>query len=323
MTVARPGRSALAIIALCFVIAACASLFPDRYWLFETLSNLRVQFAFAGIVLSVALFVSRLRLLAMPTLALGALSATLALAPAPRQAIAAGGTPLRIMSVNINFQHHDTQRLVAIIKAAQPDILVLIEDAPEVRRDIAKRVGNLPYHAETGIDARAVSIDSRFPLVDVRAESTDYVAHILTARLALPTPEGARAILLIAAHPLVPLLAWKAEQRKKALEYMAERAGAAQIPVILAGDLNLTPHSPYFTRLERRGRLRDTASGRAPAPTWLSPVAPFGLRIDHVLVSPEIGVIARRVSPGFGSDHRGLIVDLALPPAVVPAGANF
>jgi len=310
--------------ALGYLALAAMSLFPHRYWAFETLSNLRVQFAWAGLLLAVLLLMLRPRLLALPVAVMGTFCAHLALSVAlpPRQPVAAAAAKLRVMTVNIDFVTHDADRLVAIIKAEHPDILVMEEDYPPVRRAIAERAGGFLYHAEAGIDPRAISIDSRYPLTDVHLESTDYVAHILTAKVAVPTAQGTAPVLVIATHPLAPIRRWKAAQRKKCLDYLGKRAGEAHVPVILLGDLNLTPHSPYFSALEIAGHLIDTAKGRAPDPTWLMPVIPFGLRIDHVLVSSGIAALGRHVTEGFGSDHRGVVVDLLIPPAVVPAGPN-
>jgi endonuclease/exonuclease/phosphatase family metal-dependent hydrolase len=38
------------------------------------------------------------------------------------------------------------------------------------------------------------------------------------------------------------------------------------------------------------------------------------VRPDHVLVSPEIAVTGYRLGDGRGSDHRPVVVDLAIPP---------
>ena len=314
-------RFGATLLALIFIAAMISSLFPGRYWVFESLSNLRVQFAWLGFIFALGLFALRLRLLALVSLLSGLFCTYLVLSipRPPHQPIATvTGTKLRVMTVNIDFTHHDADKLAQIIAADHPDVLVLIEDLPAVRRAIATRLGYLPYHAETGIDVRAISIDSRYPIKDARVESTDFVAHILTVTLLLPSASGTQKIKLIATHPLAPIRRWRAKQRKRALDHIAELASGAHRPVILMGDLNTTPHSPYFAELERSGQLVDTARSRSPAPTWIAPWIPLGLRVDHVLVSSEIRPVARHVSAGCGGDHRGLTVDLLVPPTVVP-----
>ncbi|MGH9280107.1 MAG: hypothetical protein ACRD12_18660, partial [Acidimicrobiales bacterium] len=49
-------------------------------------------------------------------------------------------------------------------------------------------------------------------------------------------------------------------------------------------------------------------------------VIPPLFRIDHVLVSPQIGVLDARVGVGRSSDHRPVIADLVIPASPSTAG---
>jgi vancomycin resistance protein VanJ len=84
-------------------------------------------------------------------------------------------------------------------------------------------------------------------------------------------------------------------------------------PVIVAGDLNADERSPVVRRLLATG-LRDAFSGSAVGYGYtlghdLRPGFSF-LRIDHVLVSQDIGV--QDCNPGGrdGSEHRPVLCDL-------------
>ncbi|HUG19157.1 MAG TPA: endonuclease/exonuclease/phosphatase family protein, partial [Planctomycetaceae bacterium] len=79
-------------------------------------------------------------------------------------------------------------------------------------------------------------------------------------------------------------------------------------PVIVAGDLNVSPWSPYFSKLTASGRLRDLRKGRGLINTW--PAHNFCTRtpIDHVLPSSEVAVHSLETLPeACGSDHFGLL----------------
>ncbi|MFO1217133.1 MAG: endonuclease/exonuclease/phosphatase family protein [Burkholderiaceae bacterium] len=94
-------------------------------------------------------------------------------------------------------------------------------------------------------------------------------------------------------------------------------AGSAR-PLIVAGDLNAPEHSPVIQQLMRRLELRDafSAAGTGFGYTHghaLRPRFSF-LRIDHVLVSPEIGVADCHVGGSEASEHRPVIADLLLAP---------
>ena len=100
--------------------------------------------------------------------------------------------------------------------------------------------------------------------------------------------------------------------RNAALGAAAGIARDSDLPVILLGDLNLTPDSPDFARLLDESTLRDVMGGRRWRPTWQAGFWPLALRIDHVLVSPEVCVEAVEVGPSIGSDHRPVIAQLRL-----------
>lgn len=103
-------------------------------------------------------------------------------------------------------------------------------------------------------------------------------------------------------------------------------------PMVLVGDLNAAARSRAVRRLlaapPRGAGLRDAravAAGRPRATfSFANPFANqhwlLGRRVDHVLVSPQLRVLAaRRVLTGRDapvvSDHYGVRADLAVPPA--------
>jgi len=82
-------------------------------------------------------------------------------------------------------------------------------------------------------------------------------------------------------------------------------------PVLVAGDFNCTPWSPFFADLVAATGLSDSARGFGVWPTWNSTLLPLGISIDHVLVSDGLVTRNHRVGGDVGSDHFPVIVDLA------------
>jgi endonuclease/exonuclease/phosphatase (EEP) superfamily protein YafD len=92
---------------------------------------------------------------------------------------------------------------------------------------------------------------------------------------------------------------------------------ASRGPLVVAGDLNAPESSPVVRALLAVG-LRDafSSAGRGYGYTHghsLRPRHDF-LRIDHILVSPQIGVMDSFVGRSNASDHRPVIADLVLRP---------
>jgi endonuclease/exonuclease/phosphatase (EEP) superfamily protein YafD len=98
---------------------------------------------------------------------------------------------------------------------------------------------------------------------------------------------------------------------------LAQAVRARSRPVIVAGDLNAPPPSLAVRALLDAG-MRDAfaRAGLGFGYTYghaLRPGFSF-LRLDHVLVSAEIGVAACEVGSETASEHRPVIADLWLPP---------
>ncbi len=96
---------------------------------------------------------------------------------------------------------------------------------------------------------------------------------------------------------------------------LASAVAANGRPVILAGDLNAPEHSPVLRQLLATG-LRDAFSTAGTGYGYthghsLRPHISFN-RIDHILVSPNIGVADSFIGGKEASEHRPVIADLWL-----------
>lgn len=131
----------------------------------------------------------------------------------------------------------------------------------------------------------------------------------------LPTIVARTAgVAIVVAHPMPPVSRAGAAQQARMLDALAARVRGGA-PLVLAGDLNAAPWSRPFARFLAATGLRDTRAGFGvqatfPASSWL-----LRIPLDHVLVSPGIGVTRRRVERDVGSDHLPVYIELALPSA--------
>jgi endonuclease/exonuclease/phosphatase (EEP) superfamily protein YafD len=121
---------------------------------------------------------------------------------------------------------------------------------------------------------------------------------------------GAGRIRLLALHTRWPLTPALARARDSALQRAGQLARTSDLPVVLLGDLNLTPDSPVFGRLVEQAGLVDVMQGRGWQPTWLAGFWPSALRIDHILVTRGLCPDQAAVGPSIGSDHRPLVARL-------------
>jgi endonuclease/exonuclease/phosphatase (EEP) superfamily protein YafD len=164
---------------------------------------------------------------------------------------------------------------------------------------------------ETRSGASGIALWSRFPLVDVQVQDVHGRPFIgATAIL------GTSRLRLCTVHMVAPLggdrARWQAQLRHLGEEIHGERGA-----LVVAGDFNATRHHPSFRRLLSDGMAdAHEERGRGWAATWPRnrwPLPPL-MRLDHVLVSPGVGVRSIREGLGQGSDHRPIIADLVLLP---------
>lgn len=83
---------------------------------------------------------------------------------------------------------------------------------------------------------------------------------------------------------------------------------AEESPVIVAGDFNSTPYHWVYRHIVRGLTDVHLAAGQGWGGTWHSRL-PF-VRIDHILVSPELDVISAQVLSADLSDHLPVVVEL-------------
>jgi endonuclease/exonuclease/phosphatase (EEP) superfamily protein YafD len=151
-----------------------------------------------------------------------------------------------------------------------------------------------------------IALYSRLPLS--RAKIVYIGAAGVPSVIAEVEVAGERATV-ISTHPLPPAGSSYSRWRNDQLEKIPEFVGNATSPVLLLGDLNVTPWSHHFRRLLKRTGLRDASQGRGVQPTWPTHNRLLRIPIDHCLHSPEIVVVQKEIGPHVGSDHFPVIVD--------------
>lgn len=255
---------------------------------------------------------------------LGPVLALLALAGAAR---AEGPVRLRVLSYNI---HHgegtdgklDLERLAAVIRSAEPDLVALQEVDRGVRRskqldepaELARLTG-LTAIFERNIRVQGGdygnAVLSRLPVIGHRnhplpshfqGEQRGALVVELTAPDASKTP-----VRLIATH--LDYRPDDAERLDSVRTIAAIADEAPERPTLLVGDLNATPES----RTLREFAKTWTRANPDPLPTF--PAGRPTRQIDYVLYRPADRwkvVEARVLDEPVASDHRPILVVLEL-----------
>jgi endonuclease/exonuclease/phosphatase (EEP) superfamily protein YafD len=310
-----PGAT---LIALVLTLASFAG---GEYWPLELFTHFRIQFVIGAVVLLAAAAMLR-----RPAVVLSALFVAAAnfmpLAPyvLTRSIEAqAAQPPLRVMSINVLFENGDYAAVSALIEHEDPDIIGLQEVTGAWVRALSGLHTSHPYavlRPEEGV--HGLALYSRVPIRE--RESSPYLedGHQVAISVDLETLD--RPVTLTLAHLTAPMSPERARIRNQQIATITETLQAdADRAQIFIGDLNITPWSPYYARLEKEARLHNAAKGRGYRPTWPAGFMPMKIPIDHCLLSSGVQVLQFRTGPAVGSDHLPIIVDVVVRDK--PAGA--
>ena len=300
----------LALGGLC--VATSLALLAPLGWPFELFAHFRPQYAVAALLVTLVLAGQRRGVAAAIAALLVAWNALPVVQRASAEAppVSCEGPAFSVATVNLQYSNLQRDRFLAWL-AGHPADLIVVQELTSAWAQAVVGSGALSHRfLLTREDPYGIGVLSRWPLesagaIDLAGDGLPSVAGIVDV-------EG-RRIRLLGLHTHWPVLPEVARMRDTALGGAASIARDSDLPVILLGDLNLTPDSPEFTRLLDQSGLRDVVSGRRWRPTWQAGFWPLALRIDHVLVSPQLCVESVEVGPSIGSDHRPVIARLRLP----------
>ncbi len=292
-------------------LATILALLAPLGWPFELFSHFRVQYAVAGLALAVLLAWRRARVPAALALLIGGWHALPGWLGSPEVAEAreCTGPTFTVGTVNVQFSNAQPEALRAWLATRPADLLVIQEVTGAWAAELEARAGYPYQYVIAREDPYGLAVLSRWPLesvtqVDLAGDGLPSLAGVVDV--------GGHRIRLLGLHTHWPITPALAAARDEALQAAAGLARASDLPVVLLGDLNLSPDSPVFGSLLEQSGLSDALQGRGWRPTWLAGVWPLGLRIDHALVSPSFCVEHVTVGPPIGSDHRPVSVRLGV-----------
>lgn len=237
-----------------------------------------------------------------------------------------GGAPdvepdLRIASYNTFIQAPDISHVVELVRAEEPDLLLVQEVQPRRAEELRAQLGDVFPHMsfeprEAG-RIGGVAVLSRFPILEERR--LEPIGGARPTTIAVVDADGQR-VQVVSAHltspcplcgaSLVERQGFEASMRHVETEAIVD-ALDPRLPAIVGGDLNSTRRSDPYRLLAAAGfRDPQIEAGNGPGFTWPDGSGPF-FRIDWILVRGMTPTAAWVGAPR-ASDHRPVVVDVAL-----------
>jgi endonuclease/exonuclease/phosphatase (EEP) superfamily protein YafD len=235
---------------------------------------------------------------ALVSLSLVVFAVVVVIAPRVPRSEPAPADPFRLVAANTYQGNADPTAAARALVAFGPDVLVAVETPTTLQNALRRELGGLEHVQRGGLNVFA-----RWPLGEPEAVAS--ISTSAAVRVAVHRP-GA-PFIVYAVHLPNPLHEVSFGEHASMVERLLRSAQDERVPVVLAGDFNMSDRSTSYRVLD--GAMRDAMRSSLAANTyrqglWLL----LQLRIDHVFVSRELCAAGSGTFDVPGSDHQGLDV---------------
>jgi endonuclease/exonuclease/phosphatase family metal-dependent hydrolase len=227
------------------------------------------------------------------------------------------GTSLRVLTCNMHDTKVEPNLFDNFILTTAPDIVVAQEWGRSSKSVLPSMEG---WHIHKN---RHFFLASRYPYrqaVNLSHESLSDGAAV--TRYELETPAGIVNVFTLhfatTRNGIYDILHQKpdgpaevqenSDRRRAQSEFVASQAADCQDPVLIMGDFNTPPESPFFSQIWSSYTDAFTAAGWGTGYTFLG--AKTTVRIDHILNGSGWACTKCWVGPDVGSPHRPVVADL-------------
>jgi endonuclease/exonuclease/phosphatase family metal-dependent hydrolase len=236
------------------------------------------------------------------------------------------GDRLRVLAYNVHSQRDDRAALVAVVRAAAPDVVVVQEGPRRFRWrhkcaalaasfGMVVVAGGLPALGNLLLASLRVSVHRtwcrRYPLTPGR-----HLRGAVFAECSIGATHSARRFVVAGTH-----LSTDPAERPAQAALFAAALAEERLPVVVGADVNEPPGQPSWRRVA--DGLVDAAEALGHGDRATFPSSAAHARIDGLFVHPAFTVVgydvidtplARRAS-----DHLPVLADLLLPAEAQPA----
>ena len=222
-----------------------------------------------------------------------------------------GGAAVRVVFSNILIFNDDVGRLVAWIEDSDPDIVVATEVSPRHVERMAGAMAGYPFRVlEPREHPFGMVVYSRYPIsgesITEFADGIPSTSDPVMVTVGVETPAG--TLHVAGLHLSTPVTPRRFARRNGQFATAGDILAELEAPKLVVGDFNATPWSAGLRAFLLETRL----FGVNTRPTWPVWFGFAGIPIDHAFASRDLRILDIETGPAIGSDHRPLLIDVAL-----------
>lgn len=238
--------------------------------------------------------------------------------PAQEAEALEGAHLLKVIVYNRHHSLTEHQAMVDFILAEDPDIFFILEanesHAQTLKTTLADAYPHqflMPKgHAFGMVAASKHKFTLKWAPKSHLVEGLEGVPNFIM--LVKIQPEGAKPVKFYALHAPPPMLPVFFRQRNAELAHVAalinQQNKKPTDNVILLGDWNITPYSPFFGQLLADTGFKNQTTAPYFLPSWPARLpSVLQIPIDHILHRGGLTLIEKRLGPSLGSDHHAVV----------------
>ncbi|MXP30522.1 hypothetical protein GRI94_15750 [Erythrobacter jejuensis] len=224
-----------------------------------------------------------------------------------------GSECFSLLTLNVLQSNRDYARTLDLIRARDPDLILLTETDRKWLDALMPVLQNYPQRMAEPLDnTYGMIFATRLP-VQSAAMPMDRVADAPTLYATVTIPD-AGDFELIGLHPRPPKPGQDVERRDKMIAEAGMATPDGLEEALTLGDFNDVPWSQTTQAFRAHGGYGDPRAGRGTFPTFPSSAGKLGWPLDHIFVKGNLHIRSFAVLDDVGSDHRPLAADVCMIP---------
>lgn len=220
---------------------------------------------------------------------------------------------IRILIYNVLMYNRESEKLLALVKKTDPDIVLLAEVDERWTNEIAVLEKSYPHFVKYPIaNTYGIALYSRLELVDPQVKFL-VEKDIPSIHTDVKLPSG-KVFTLYCLHPLPPVPPEndRSAERDAELLMVGRMVKKDDKPTIVAGDLNDVAWSRTTNLFQKISGLLDPRIGRGLYNSFHAKYPFLRFPLDHVFHSNHFRLVKLKRMPHIGSDHFPIYVALSL-----------
>ena len=222
---------------------------------------------------------------------------------------------LSVAVFNVLQTNRDAERLIGVLRAADPDVVLCVETDDWWREQLEPLRTSHPHTVERPqSNTYGMLLFSRLPLYDT---AIDFLIQpdvpSIQARIEL---RGGQRVWFNGVHPRPPAPGQSDEslERDAELLVVGKRVCRSSLPVVVCGDLNDVAWSRTTRLFQKISRLVEPRKGRGLFNTFHASIPVLRFPLDHIFHSDDFRLVDMRRLAYVGSDHFPVYAMLSFEP---------